>query len=50
MRKILMTSFMCLSFLGTSALAIAQDGDKKKEETKKEKKECKDDSCKKPVK
>lgn len=41
---------MCFAFLGTSGVVLAQDGGKKKEDTKKEKKECKDDSCKKPQK
>lgn len=50
MRKILLTSFMCFAFLAPTTVVTAQDGDKKKEETKKEKKECKDDSCKKPEK
>ena len=42
---------MCFTFLVPTTLITAQDGgDKKKEETKKEKKECKDESCKKPEK
>lgn len=40
---------MCFAFLASSTTIVAKDGDKKKEEPKKETKECKDDSCKRPT-